>query len=203
MKLVEAHSIVKQMHQAVFTTNDGAACLGVRKDTASQILGRLADAGHIVRVKRGLWLFPDGFDPLLLPEHLTSPFPSYISLQSALYYHGMISQIPEITYSVSPTRTRTFKTPIGTFSVHHVKPSFFLGYTPVGEQGIKMASPEKALLDFLYLGPAKTNLFRSLPELELTSGFSIRTAQKIIRSIDSNRRRALVEKEFQIVMENL
>ncbi|MFO7695137.1 MAG: hypothetical protein R6V57_18790, partial [Vicinamibacterales bacterium] len=51
-------------------------------------------------------------------------------------------------------------------SVHHVAPSFFFGYEDIGQTGVLMASPEKALVDFLYLAPARSMLFRALPELE-------------------------------------
>ncbi len=121
-------------------------------------------------------------------------------MQSALYFHGMISQIPEITYSVSPARTRIFETPLGTFSIHHVAPSFFFGYEAVGKFGIKMAAPEKALLDFLYMSPAKSKLFCSLPELELPRKFSVGRMRRMIKRIGSAGRRTLVEKQFQELM---
>ncbi|MBI5192923.1 MAG: hypothetical protein HZA08_05715 [Nitrospirae bacterium] len=129
--------------------------------------------------------------------YLTAPFPSYISLQSALYYHGMISQIPAVTYSVSPARTHVFKTSLGTFSIHHIDPSLFFGYAPVGKSGIKMAVPEKALIDFLYMRPAKSKLFRCLPELELPRKFNIKGVKQMIQRINSPGRRTLLEKRFQ------
>lgn len=52
----------------------------------------------------------------------------------------------------------------------------------------EMATPKKALIDFLYLSPAKSNLFRALPELELPRGFSAQKANKIINQIRSVRR---------------
>lgn len=87
-------------------------------------------------------------EPLALPEYLTNPFPSYVSLQSALYYHGMISQIPTIVFAVSISRTKKYETPLGVVSVHHVNPSFFFGFKSMGSRIAKMATPEKALIDF-------------------------------------------------------
>ena len=113
MKLIEVHARLKKMAVPVFRTADVMAYLDIRKEHASNLLARLEDTHHIVRIKRGLWVFPEGIDPLAVPEYLTAPFPSYISLQSALYYHGMISQIPAITYSVSPARTHVYKTSLG------------------------------------------------------------------------------------------
>jgi predicted transcriptional regulator of viral defense system len=200
MKLTDVHARLKKLKAPVFRTADVMAYLDVKKDHASRLLARLEDSNHIVRIKRGLWIFPEELEPLALPEYLTAPFPSYISMQSALYYHGMISQIPTITYSVSLARTRIFKTSLGTFSIHHITPSFFLGYKPVGKFGIKMAIPEKALLDFLYMGPAKSKLFCSLPELELPRKFGVRGVRQMIHRISSLGRRTLLEKRFQELM---
>ena len=200
MKLIEVHARLKKMAVPVFRTADVMAYLDIRKEHASNLLARLEDTHHIVRIKRGLWVFPEGIDPLAVPEYLTAPFPSYISLQSALYYHGMISQIPAITYSVSPARTHVYKTPLGTFSIHHIDPSLFFGYEPVGKFGIKIATPEKALFDFLYMGPAKSKLFRYLPELELPRKFNVRGAQQMIHRISSPGRRTLLEKRFEELM---
>lgn len=57
-------------------------------------------------------------------EYLTGPFPSYVSPQTALFYHEMISQIPHIIYAVSLARTRQYKTPLGNVSIHHLQPDW-------------------------------------------------------------------------------
>jgi hypothetical protein len=59
-----------------------------------------------------------------------------------------------------------------------------------------MATPEKALIDLLYLSPVKTRLFAGLPELELGKDFNRRLAADYIRMIPSQRRRTLVETLF-------
>jgi predicted transcriptional regulator of viral defense system len=197
MRLLEARTRLLAMGQPVFTTGDAAACLGITRAHASKVMSRLAIAADIVPLSHGLWGVRDRVQALALPQYLTAPFPSYVSLQSALYYHGMISQIPAVTYAVSLARTRRFKTPLGSVSIHHVDPSFFFGFEPAGDQGAKMATPEKALLDVLYLGPAKTRLFRVLPELEFPKTFSVARARRMIRRIRSTRRRTLVSRRFE------
>src|SRR4030066_248854 len=82
MKLIEVHPRLKKMAVPVCRTADVMAYLDIKKEHASNLLARLEDTHHIVRIKRGLWVFPEGLDPLALPEYLTAPFPSYISLQS-------------------------------------------------------------------------------------------------------------------------
>jgi hypothetical protein len=147
-----------------------------------------------------VWAFPDRVDPLTLPGRLTAPLPSYVSLQSALYVHGMISQIPAVTYAVSLARARRFDTPLGVVSVHHVTPGFFFGFEDTGRQGALIASPEKALVDFLYLAPARSMLFRALPEVDLPRGFSTRLARAITARIESARRRMMVVRSLQRIL---
>ena len=201
MRLVDVHARLSTMGLPAFRTSDAAAFLGLGTPHASKLLARLALSGHLVRLGRARWGFKDRIDPLALPEFLTSPYPSYVSLQSALFHHGMISQIPSVLYAVSPARTRTYRTPLGTVSVHHVQPTFFFGYESPGKGGGKIATAEKALVDFLYLGPARSSLFRALPELDLTIGFRISTARKIIRRIRSVRRRNHVARLFEELLE--
>ena len=194
MTLLDALSTLASMGATVFATSDAAARLRVPNGHASVMLARLAASGHVIRLRRGVWALPNRVDPLALPEYLTAPFPSYVSLQSALYLHGMISQMPAVTYAVSLARTRRFTTPLGTVSVHHVQPAFFFGFEEAGRAGGRLATPEKALVDFLYLTPARSNLFRALPELEWPKRFSVRRARSIVKLIEPVRRRTLVSR---------
>ena len=197
MRLADVLVRLKSINATAFGTADVMAYLNVERAHASKLLARLVGSGNLVHLKRGLWAFPERLDPLVLPGYLTAPFPSYVSLQSALYYHGMIAQIPAVTYVVSLARTRTYETALGHFSIHHVGATFFFGHESVRGSEVKMAVPEKALLDFLYLSPARSKLFRALPELTLPRGFSIRRARNMIRRVRAAARRQLVEKRFE------
>lgn len=197
MKILDAQMKLLALKQEVIQTNDAAACLGVSTLHASQILRRLAKAGLFMALARGKWICQPGIDPLLLPEYLTAPAPSYISFQSALYYHGMISQIPEIIYAASLARTRQYKTPAATISIHHIQPHFFFGFEEVSQSKIKMATPEKALLDVFYLSAGRSLLFSKLPELELPRGFKVKEALGMIKKIPSLRMRTLVREKLQ------
>lgn len=127
MKLVDVLRTLGDLQTPVFETRDVAARPGIDIAHASTLLARLAAARHIVSLRRGFWAFPDRITPLALPSYLTFPLPSYVSLQSALYLHGMISQVPNLTYAVSLARSRRFPTPLGTVSIHHVTPAFSFG----------------------------------------------------------------------------
>ena len=200
MNLIETHARLIRMGASVFRTADAAAYLGSSVSTASRLLARLATAGHLQSLRHGVWAVPGRLDPLALPGHLTAPFPSYVSLQSALYYHGVISQISNVIYAVSVGRTRMFRTPLGTVSIHHLQPEFFFGFEVMETAGVAMATPEKALLDYLYLRPARSNLFRALPELELPAKFNVKSARRMIERTPSVRRRTLVACAFDRLM---
>lgn len=108
-------------------------------------LFRFARRGLIRSLKRGLYFFPDRLIDEFEAANLIYQ-PSYISLETALNYHGVIPDVPlgHVT-SVSPVTTRRFKTPIGVYVYRKIKQELFWGYS---EAPFRMAMPEKALLDF-------------------------------------------------------
>jgi len=197
MRLLEAFEVFEKLKASVFSTNDAAALLSMSRASASQLLLRLAASGHLAKLKRGLWGLKAKLEPFLIPSYLTSPFPSYISLQSALYHHGMISQIPTVLYAISLGRTRQYQTSVVDVSIHHVDVNFFHDYVTDNQSGIKIATPEKALLDFFYLSDTQTNLFSSLPEIELPPNFQKTRALRLIKTIPSLKKRTLVLKRFK------
>lgn len=82
--------------------------------------------------------------------------PSYISLHSALSFYGLIPEEVLSLTSVTTLKTAKFENAFGTFSYQNVKPSLFFGYEPktmLNGRAILFATPEKALLDLLYLNP--------------------------------------------------
>jgi predicted transcriptional regulator of viral defense system len=178
------------------TTADAAAALGLSPVAASQALRRLASAGLVTPIRKGLWATRAGPDPLTLADYVTFPHPSYVSLQTALYLHGMIEQVPNVTYLASLARTSEVKTPVGTFSVHHLAPAIFGGSRQDPRTGVRIATPAKALVDYLYLAPARSGLFRRLPELEIPPSFSRTEARSWVQKIPSPGRRALVAREL-------
>jgi predicted transcriptional regulator of viral defense system len=199
VKLIDAHARLLELGAPAFTTNEAAAWLRVSGNHASQILNRLARTRHAVKLGRGRWALPERVRPFMLPEALTAPKPSYVSLYSALHEHGLIEQIPDVVYAVTLAPTRVVRTPLGAVSLHHVAPEFFFGYEPTA-QGVKLASAEKALLDTLYLRPARSHLFRALPEVELPASFSVRRARAIARRIRWPPRRKLVVQALERVL---
>ena len=201
MRLTEAHARLRQLGAPTFTTNDAATWLRIDGNHASQLLSRLAQTGHVIRLGRGRWALPEQTQPFMLPEALTAPKPSYVSLYSALHHHGLIEQIPDVVYAVTLAPTRRVDTPLGSVSLHHVSPEFFFGYEVIPTTLVKLACAEKALLDVLYLRPARSRLFRALPELELPPAFSKTRARAIAKKIASHVRRRFVLQQLEQVLQ--
>lgn len=199
MKLTDAHARLREMGAPSFTTNDAAALLRIEGSHATKVLSRLAETGHVVRLARGRWALPGRLPQFALPEALTAPTPSYVSLFSALHHHGLIQQVPVAVYAVTLGPSREAVTPLGRVSLHRVVPSFFFGFEQRGV-GPKVASPEKALVDCLYLGPARSRRFRALPEIELPPKFSARRAREMARRIDSPSRRTYVLERLESIV---
>ncbi len=85
--------------------------------------------------------------------------PSYVSLETALSHYGFIPEgVFKIT-AVSTLKTQTFQTPLGNFGYQNIRENLLFGYSivPFGQNFYKIASPEKALLDYFYLNPTNNS----------------------------------------------
>lgn len=81
---------------------------------------------------------------------------SYVSRQSALAYFGLIPEYVPMTTSVTTRRPGRWRTPLGDFDFRHIRAGLLRDYrlTDLGEgQRAFVATPEKALLDLVYLYP--------------------------------------------------
>lgn len=200
MRAIDAYADLRRFGKPVMTTGDAAVRMRVSPSAASRTLSRLAAKGLVERLRHGLWALSPDIDPLLLPEYLTSPLPSYVSLQTALYHHGMIDQIPQVVYVASLASTRRIRTSVATYSVHRLVPEFFGGYRMDPKTRVKIAPPEKALLDVLYLTSTRSRLFASLPELELPRHFDSRECRRWVAKIPAPYRRTMVTRRLDAIL---
>jgi predicted transcriptional regulator of viral defense system len=122
-------------------------------------LSRWKKSGKVYQLRRGLYTLAPPYQkvkphPFLLANRLVSA--SYVSLQSLLAYYGMIPEYAPVTTSVTTKRSGRWDTPLGVFDFFHLQTSLLTGYQFVevgdGQQAF-IASPEKALLDLVYLTP--------------------------------------------------
>jgi predicted transcriptional regulator of viral defense system len=81
---------------------------------------------------------------------------SYVSTQSALAHYGLIPEYVPVVTSVATARPGRWDTPLGSYEFRHIKTELLYGYRLVevgGGQRAFLATPEKALLDLIYLQP--------------------------------------------------
>jgi predicted transcriptional regulator of viral defense system len=122
-------------------------------------LSRWVKSGRLVQLRRGLYA-------LGIPWRKVEPHPflvanrqhpgSYVSLQSALAWHGAIPEQVHIITSVGPGRPETMTTLLGTYKIQHIAGQMCFGFTRIEvapRQSAFVARPEKALLDLVYLTP--------------------------------------------------
>lgn len=199
MNQIEALQRLQMLATPVLESRDVAALLQVSASNATTILRRLGAEGMIVHLSRGRWLVDKKIDRLALPELISAPHPAYISLQSALFHHGLIEQIPSILYAVTPSRPRQFRTPLGMISFHRMPPELFTGFELSSASDAKIATPEKALFDLLYLAPGKSRLFSKLPELSIARGFQWQRLKEYTQRVKSSGRRTYIGERIKAI----
>jgi len=119
-------------------------------------ISRLEKSGTLIRIKKGLFVLSPKISakPLskeLIANHLLGP--SYVSLESALYYYGLLPERVYTTRSVTIKRSKRFDTGLGVFEYLSVPDSYYsIGVKSEvieGSYAFLIASPEKALCDLL------------------------------------------------------
>lgn len=122
-------------------------------------LSRWVRAGKLYQLRRGLYALAPPFrkvipHPFLVANRLVPG--SYVSRHAALAYFGLIPEYVALITSVSPGRPEQLTNPLGRFDYRHLRPELITGHRWVevsAGQRAFVASPEKALLDLIYLQP--------------------------------------------------
>jgi predicted transcriptional regulator of viral defense system len=125
-------------------------------DFHRQQLNYWHNQGYIKPLAGGYYILADrAIDEMVLFMVANKIYePSYVSLESALAYYGAIPETVLGVTSVSSRKTKQYDTNWGVFSYRSVKPQIMIGYQVISnspEKKFKIASLEKALLDYLYL----------------------------------------------------
>lgn len=133
-----------------------ASLLGGTADSCYSKIKRLVVQGKLLHIRRGLYSLTERLGYSKKPHsfelaQIIYP-PSYISLESALSYHQLI---PEAVYgitSVCTKRSKSFDTPLGTFSYLHIPTkNFYTAVELITEPNyFFMAKPWKAICDYVY-----------------------------------------------------
>jgi predicted transcriptional regulator of viral defense system len=119
-------------------------------------LGRWVKSGRLLQLRRGFYCVAPPYR-----SELPHPFDvanrlkrsSYVSLQTALAYYDLIPDTVQSTLSITGRRPERLSTSLGVFEYHHMRPTLLFGYQLIdtGASKFLIATPEKALLDLVYL----------------------------------------------------
>lgn len=118
---------------------------------------RLLAQKKLLHIRRGLYSLAETMGPRVKPH----PFelaqyvygPSYISLESALNFHGLIPEAVYAITSVCIKRSKVFNTPLGIFSYMRLPlENFYLDVEIVTENNNRffIAKPWKAICDYIF-----------------------------------------------------
>lgn len=129
-----------------------------RPDFDRNNLSRWIKKGLLIRLRQGYFTFPEYKGKPDYAWYFANRMyrPSYISLHTALSFHGIIPEsVIQIT-SVTSLKTAYFVNPFGEYSYKTIKKEMMSGYvlkTLSDGRTLQIADPEKALSDLLYLYP--------------------------------------------------
>lgn len=140
----------------IITGND-IAVFEKDKQIVSNQLRRWREKGLILKLRRGAYILNENDRKINPSKHYIANqlyTPSYISLEYALNFYGLIPERVLDVTSITTKKTTRFKNKLGLFVYQHIKPVAFKGFEATkDETGLNffIAEPEKAVVDFLYL----------------------------------------------------
>ena len=154
MKKLNLHQVEKNLLSSdlgFFTPRELMVTFGANKRAAEAFCAYNVKKDAIVRLKAGLFALAENLPgDYMISNRLYRP--SYVSLETALVYHRLIPESVYSVTSVTTKSTREFVVLGRRFSYKRIKKEAYTGYTliMVDGKGVYLATPEKAVADFLY-----------------------------------------------------
>lgn len=148
--------VSKVRSYAVFG-EDVLSTLGFAKAAKRLQLNRWNGAGRVIRLKRGLYTLPEERRGVPLSVRWlanTLYSPSYLSLEYMLSWYDMIPERVGVVTSITALKTAAFQNTLGRFVYRNLKKDLFFGFEEVKDEfgsNVLVATPEKAILDYIYL----------------------------------------------------
>jgi predicted transcriptional regulator of viral defense system len=161
---------------------DNVRQLGIFSDADVEILFPNLDKRRLFEWKKKGYIVKIRNEWYCLPEFLEEPYsswiianlvhsPSYISLESALNYYGLIPEGVYMTTSVTTKRPLRIEMARHNYSYSFIRTELFGGYNLIEaaryKRKIRIADFEKALVDFFYFR-SNYNTIRTISELRFS-----------------------------------
>lgn len=148
MKKIEAIQIMQKSGKRIFSTSDLRNLFNVENtNTLNKQIRGLIGADVIVRISKGYYYLTSDKPSVFELAHIIY-HPSYISLDSALNYYGILIQTPQEITSVTTKLATVVDKDSKRFSYSHLDQKYFTDYQKI--EGFLIATPEKALIDAMF-----------------------------------------------------
>ncbi len=174
--------ILSSTGKTVFSLKNLHDLWGSNPNTTKIIAKRMVDKKLIIRIERGYFALDEEFDIYELANLIISP--SYVSLNSSLFYQGVSFQVSQTVTSVSLLNYER-KAGGRTYKYYAMKDSLFFNLEGIHyRDNLAIAMPERAILDCLYFNllPNVDNSDKVNPSfLKKISSFYPKTVQEKIR----------------------
>lgn len=170
-----------------------------RKDKQSirNQLCRWQKKALIIKLKKGIYILNEG-DRKITPcrQFIANQLcvPSYISMEFALNFYGLIPERVTVVTSVTTRKTAQFTNELGDFVYQRIKPAAFRGFKSVKADGgldFFIAVPEKAIVDFLYLNSSAfkgdAHIFESSYRFQNIEELSIEKIKEFAKLFGNNK----------------
>jgi len=145
---------LRNIEKSYFGYEELARILGISMASARVTASRYVKMGLLIRIKRNLYVLSEFWNTATKEDKFIianlGETPSYISLMTALEYHGITTQMQKDFFeSVAIQRTKTISVRDTVFRYTKVSPDLYHGFER--KDGFFIATPEKALIDAMYL----------------------------------------------------
>jgi len=190
METISKDKAIKILHKkkiSFFDITDAKKIFGIKKEnTLYKLLQRLEKSDVVQRIVKGKYLFSfNEANDFELANFLVNP--SYISLESALSFYGILPQFPYTITSVTPLKTKKIIYQDKEYEFSHLESKYFFGF--VKRERFLIATPEKALLDEFYFMAKKLRKVH-FEDLDL-------------KSVDKKKLQTLIKKYHFLPLQNL
>ncbi len=147
-------SALRNIRKLYFGYEELARVLGISMASARVVASRYVKMDLLLRIKRNLYVLREVWDRATKEEKFMlanlGETPSYISLMTALEYYDATTQVQRGFFeSVGLQRTKTISVGGSVFRYSKISANLYFGFEKIN--GYFIASPEKALVDAVYL----------------------------------------------------
>lgn len=156
MEPISKEKAIKILHNSnivLFDIADAQKIFNTKKEnTLYKLLQRLEKSKVIIRLNSGKYQFAlQNINDFELANFLINP--SYISLETALSFYGILPQLTYSITSITPLKTQRIICQNKEYEYCRLESKYFFGFEK--KDKFLIASPEKALLDQLYFASKK------------------------------------------------